>query len=153
MRCDIFVMDGCHYCEQLMAKLDAANIPYKAYYTEDNGCGFKSTPGTYLDGNCYGYPSCDVDCQFNHIQEAYSKSTTPTPSNVSPAPASKTTTPDASAVYSNEITIKWGGIQTGYAGKRYSDATDEAVTPIPPEQPVGMTIALREKSKVIKKEG
>jgi len=157
MRADVFVMDGCHYCEDLMSRLRNAGIPFTAYYSDDNGCGFRATPGTYIwadggGGNCYGYPTCDVDCQFAAIRAAYSPATAPATPITTPTPAPKPPAPagaasDKPTVWAGEVlTIKWGGV-SGTVGKTYEELMLEATNPIPPDEPVGLTVALRETKK------
>jgi len=141
-------MDGCHYCDDLKSRLTSAGIPYNTTYT--TSCGFSATPGTILsNGTCMGYPTCNVDCQFAAIQNEHAPPTaSPTKAVISTATTAKTATatadPNKPSIWaSGELTIKWGGI-SGTAAKSYSDATADATNPLPPEAPVGMTIALKE---------
>ena len=151
MTATIYIMDGCEYCIQLKANLNNAGIPYNVTYG-DPGCGFPATPGTYLNGNCYGYPNYDINAQYNKIAEDYSKTTapptpitTPTPTPKPAAPAAATS--DKPTIWAGEeLTIKWGGV-SGTAGRTYEDLMLAATNPVPPDEPVGLTIALRDQKK------
>lgn len=147
MTATIYIMDGCEYCIQLKANLTKAGIPFNVTY-DNSACGFGSTPGTSLNGNCYGYPTYDINAQYNKIAEDYSPPTAPTTPITTPTP-----TPAPAAAAANptvwageELTVKWGGI-SGTAGKTYTDETRDATDPVPPDEPVGLTIALRSHKK------
>ena len=149
----IYVANGCHFCIQLEDDLRRAGIPFNTTF-DNSACGFGKTPGTYLNGNCYGYDTYDIGAQYNKIAEDYSKPTasptptttpTPTPKPAAAAPAAATTA--KTVVWAKEtLTIKWGGV-SGTAAKTYEDLMLEATNPVPPDEPVGLTIALRDHKK------
>jgi glutaredoxin len=146
----IYVHPGCDFCTQLENRLTNAGIPFTT--TEDNSaCGFGKTPGTYLNGTCYGYDTYDINAQYDAIAADYNAPTTPAAPSVNPAPAAEApaaTTPAAAAApaASEELIIKWGGV-SGTAAKTYEELLLEATNPTPPDAPVGLTVALRNQKK------
>jgi hypothetical protein len=84
-----------------------------------------------------------VSCQYTAIANEYSATTTEEPAKVWEQPTEGL--PD---VWSEqELTVKWGAI-TSEEAKTYEELDVSSVEPIPPDMPVGLTIALRDHKKV-----
>ena len=141
----IFTMPGCTYCNSLKQKLDAASIPYTET-TADPGCGFTATPGTKLSkGGCYGYNNgYNWEAQYTVIANDYSKAAPAEPIN--PVTPTKTTTrPTIWA--DDELSIRWGAVAASIPELEYGNEDLTSTEPVPPEMPVGLTVALRDRKK------
>lgn len=162
----VFVATGCEFCAQLEGMISSAGLTSQVTYVySDPGCGFGSTPGTKTAKGCFGYPSCDVNCQLNAIKAAVDAGKAPaapaTPAK--PATASKTTPAVTEATpawkttnWANEITVDWGVknpkpvIAETPAGWMPPDILLTPVLPLPPAVTAGITVALRDHKKMPK---
>jgi hypothetical protein len=161
-------MDGCSHCATLEGLISNAGLTSQVSFVySDPGCGFNSTPGTKTAAGCYGFPSCDEQCQFAAIQTATSSGkSAPT---ATPAKPVTTTTTAATATkvvdnnppwkklkWSNTLTINWGGknappvIAETPVGWTPPDISLTPVLPLPPVMQTGVTVALRDHRRMPK---
>jgi hypothetical protein len=145
----IFSTAECSYCQELRGKLEQAGLKAGTDYSEVSdpstlACkGFTSTPSTQLDnGKCLPFSTCAVQCQYDAILAEHDGKQKTEP-NVATTPVA---TAAQGGVWSEEVSIKWGGVTTA-PKKTYEDLDVTSTVPVPPEVPIGLTIALRDHKK------
>src|ERR1035437_9885978 len=83
----IYTMTGCSHCAALESLIRNAGLTNSVSVVENGNlpCG-SGTPCTVIasTGTCYGFPSCDENCQMAAIQKASSATATKT-STTTPA--------------------------------------------------------------------
>jgi hypothetical protein len=164
MTIDVYVLTGCEYCASLEAGISSAGLNVTMHTDQGNGgCG-SANPSTIIDGKCYGYPGCDVDCQLAAIKAAVSSSSTPTATTANPTTTSTAATPAAAAAtpewmttkWGNELTINWGAenpkpvIAETPVGWAAPDISLTPVLPLPPTMAAGITVSLRDEKRMPK---
>ena len=162
MTIDVYVLTGCEYCASLEAGISSAGLTNSVTMHNDQGnggCG-SANPSTVINGKCYGYPGCDVDCQLAAIKAAVSSPSTPTATTAKPATTSSAAAPAAAAAswmtskWGNELTVNWGAknpvptIAETPIGWEAPDISLTPVLPLPPAMAAGITVSLRDEKKM-----
>ena len=162
MTIDVYVLTGCEYCASLEVGISSAGLTNSVTMHNDQGnggCG-SANPSTVINGKCYGYPGCDVDCQLAAIKAAVSSPSTPTATTAKPATTSSAAAPAAAAAswmtskWGNELTVNWGAknpvptIAETPIGWEAPDISLTPVLPLPPAMAAGITVSLRDEKKM-----